>query len=92
MSDFASSHSAEWSNFSNRERREIVVMNISFGTFFVHIVDNLDIARSSESGDRERLGDTPLEKGRTVRTGEYPEGPTNGANLVGFASIESESA
>jgi len=68
------------------------VVDISFGTFLVHIVDDLDITGSTERGDRERLGDTTLEEGRTVRAREYPEGPTDGTNLIGLASIESETA
>ena len=62
MTDFSASDSTKWLHFSDREGREVVVVDISLGILFEHIVDELDIRWTTERRDREYLCDSSLEE------------------------------
>jgi hypothetical protein len=62
MSDLTTTNSTEWLHFTNRERRKIVVVNISLGILLEHIINELDISRSSECRNREHLSHSSLKE------------------------------
>jgi hypothetical protein len=43
MSDLTSPHPTEWLHFTDRKRREIIVVDVSFCIFLIHIIDELDV-------------------------------------------------
>jgi hypothetical protein len=43
MSDFTTTDSTKWFHFTDRERREVIVVDISLGILLIHIIDELDI-------------------------------------------------
>ena len=60
MSDLTTTNPTKGLHLTDRERREVVVVDISLGILLEHIVDELDISRSTESRDREHLSHSSL--------------------------------
>src|SRR5215510_4468399 len=92
MADFATPGTAEELDFTDRERREVVVEHEPLVELAPHMLDLLLVVCGAERAGDQRLRFTAREDDRSVRPWEDAGLAPDGTDLVELAAVEADAA